>query len=168
MFAALARIILKSRIEKETISRKKGFVAWDKIEKMAFIFEHDDKINKSLLDSFIETSGKYVEVFYVETNSKVNSFADWHCFTRKETTFLKLPKPTRLNEFKSKNFEVLINTCTSQNLFATALFSSLQATLKVGTSGKFGETDLIISRTENTDLLAYLKVVDSYLKMIKV
>ncbi len=168
MFAALAKIILKSRIEKENNSRKKRFLSWDAIQKMALLIEHDPKLNKSQIDRFVQESGKYVEVFYIETTSELSSFGDWHCFTRKETGFLKLPKQNSLVELKGKKFDLLINTCNSHNLFAIALSSSIEATLKLGTASKFSESDMIISKNEGLGLLAYLKVVDSYLKMIKV
>jgi len=168
MFGAIAKMILKSRINEENATRQKKFMPWDKIEKIALVIEKKDSLNKSSVDQFIENSKKYIEVFYIETSSKNRSYTDWHCFSRKDKSFLNLPGKKLESELKNKKFDVVINTCAETNLFAYALTSNLPAYLKCGGNSRFNLADLVIKKTEPFNLKNYLDETVKYLKMIRV
>ena len=64
MFRFIAEMIVRSKIEKESTGRKKQFLSWEKIEKIALIIGKNETLNKSAIDKFIQDSKKFIEVFY--------------------------------------------------------------------------------------------------------
>ena len=90
MLEFFAKLKLNSIIDKNPTKKTKRFLSWNDISSMAIIIESNKNLNKNNLDEFIEKTGKFVEVFYVETNNKQATFGDWNCFTKKDLTFLKL------------------------------------------------------------------------------
>jgi hypothetical protein len=163
----IAKIILNYNVSRENKQREKKFVPWEKVEKIALILNNKDNINKSAIDRLIDETKKYIEVFYIETNSKQPTFGDWKCFSKNDKTFLGLPKKNMLDDLKRKKYDVVINTCGEQNLFSTALCASLPGYLKCHSSDNLGYADLIIKKTEPYSLLLYLDTVIKYLKMIR-
>lgn len=167
MVRAIANFILRSRINRENSARQKKFLPWDRIDKLALIVEHQENLNKSVVDRFIEDTKKYVEVFYIETKSKHPSFSDWYCFSKKDASLLHLPKKEKITELHHKKFDAVINTCSETNLFAMAVSNSLPASLKCSATAKFHLADLIIKKAEPFSLKNYLDETVRYLKMIK-
>ena len=167
MFKFFAELSVRSIIEKDNTGHKKNFLPWDKIEKIALVVSKQESLNKSQLDKFVSDTKKFVEVFYVELSSKEATYADWHCFTKKDASFLKLPKNAVMEDLKKKKFDLVINTATENDLFATAVCGALPAVFKCGSSSKYNETGLIIERTDNAKLLDYLNETLKYLKMIR-
>lgn len=167
MLTNFAEILLKSKIERDNRQRHKKFLPWDKIERIALITNNQLAGNKSAVDKFIEQSGKYIEVFLVETENKEATYADWHCFVKKDRSLFKLPRKQKLEALAGKQFDLVINTCPDDNLFATSLSSALKASLKCGASSRFMDTDLIIKFSEPFNLPGYLGNVVKYLKMIR-
>lgn len=163
----LAEIILKYRYGSASSKREKRFVPWDKAEKIALILNNEDSINKSVIDRFIDQTEKFVEVFYVETDSKIHSFGDWNCFSRSDKNVLGLPKKKMLENFRNKKYDIVINTGSDRNLFSTAVSASLTGQLKCDSSEKYGYADLIIRKTEPYNLLQHLEHVIRYLKMLR-
>ncbi len=164
----IINILLKAQLAKENTAIKKQFLNWEAIEKIAIIIDNTTPINKSVIDKFCIDTKRYVEVYYVELNSKQPTFADWQCFTKKHTTIFNLPKQLYLNELKSKAFNCVINTCHHQNLFAISLQSALQAPIKCSDNANYNQTDLIILKSpSSTIIISYLNDVTHYLKMIK-
>lgn len=166
MLRFVTNILLRSVIEKDQ-SNKKRFLHWDKIEKIALIVSKSENPNKSALDKFINDSKKFAEVYYVDTGAKEPSYSDWHCFTKKDVSFWKLPKGPVMDELKKKNFDLVINTADEQDLFAVAICACLPATFKCGRSATHNDVGLIISRAPNIPLTDYLNDILRYLKMIK-
>ena len=70
MLKRIAEITVKSRIKRHNLIRKKRFMNWDKINKIALVISESELVNKSVLDTFIAKTGKHIEVFYVGVNSK--------------------------------------------------------------------------------------------------
>jgi hypothetical protein len=167
MLTTISRIILKARIRRDNLNRQRRFLPWENIEKMAIIIEKQDSLNKSLIDKFADETKKHVEIFYIETKEKEKSFSDWHCFSRKDRSFLNLPAKRVESEFKGRKFDAVINTCSDNNLFALALCSSLSAYLKCCQHTALGLADLIIVRSESFTLKNYLDETVRYLKMIR-
>ena len=168
MLTSIARFSLQSRISKDNIHRKKHFLPWEKIEKIGLILHQADNINKSALEKFIDSTKKYLDVFYVDLTTKQALYGDWHCYTKKDATFLGLPRSTVLAELRKQKFDLVINTCGDHEFFATALVSSLNAPFKCGNSKTFNDVDLIIKKTEPYQVVDYLNEVIRYLNMIKV
>lgn len=166
MLSKLAEISLKRQIVKDTLASPKQFLPWDKINKIAIILNNAEPINKSSLDKLINDSQKYVEVFFIELQSKQASFGDWYCLTKKDKSFLNLPTKKIISELSDKKFDLVINTCHT-NLYASYITSVLKSPIKCGQTSKFNEVQLIINETEPFDLMAYLNNVIKYLKMIK-
>ena len=168
MFRFIAETFLKTRIAKDNSTRKKQFLPWDKVEKIAIILDKKDNINKSEIDKFIEGTKKFIDVFYIELSSNQASYGDWQCFSKKDKSLLNLPKGTIHTEIKRKKFDVIINTSGDTELFASAITSGLSAPLKCGCSDKYNDVDLIIKKTEPYSIIAHLNNVFMYLKMIRV
>jgi hypothetical protein len=167
MLNKLAEITLRSQVTKNNLSRQKQFLPWDKIQKIALVISKDETINKSALDKFINDSQKYIEVFFIELNSKVPGYGDWKCFTKKDKTLINLPKTTVVSELATKKFDLVINAANNAQLFASSITSALQAPLKCAQANNFNEAELIIEKTVPFNLINYLNDVVKYLKMIK-
>ena len=128
----------------------------------------DEKnLNKSEIDKLLESTKKYVEVFYVELNAKQASFGDWKCLINKNKTWLGLPSNQSTQVFQEKKFDLVINVSHEYKLFSANLISGINATFRCGNTNVFGELDLIVERKEGQNLNVYLKEVFRYLEMIK-
>ncbi|MDO9001106.1 MAG: hypothetical protein Q7W45_15180 [Bacteroidota bacterium] len=167
MLNKIAEINLKSLITKNNLNSKKQFLPWDNVQKIALVISNDNSINKSAIDKFIFDSQKYVEVFFIELNSKTPSYGDWKCFTKKEKSLSNLPKKAVIDDLNTKKFELVINASVNFNLFAAVVTACLKAPLKCGQTNKYNEVELIIQKTEPFNLTNYLNDVVKYLKMIK-
>ena len=165
--SALANIILSSKSAFDHKKRKSAFLSWDKIEKIALIITRRDNINKSQVDRFITDTKKYVEVFYIELDSKTATYHDWNCFTKKDKTFLGLPVKSVHQGLSGKQFDVVINTCQEIEIYSTALARILHAPLKCGSMSRFNDSDLVIKKTGINSFMDYLQEVVRYLKMIR-
>lgn len=168
MLRVISKILLRSRALTRNKKREKKFLPWDNIKKIALIIEKDKQLNKSLIDKFIDSSKKHVEVFYMELNSKQMSYSDWRCFSRKDRSLLLLPSKKIEEELKGKKFDAIINTCAENNLFALSVFASVNATLKCSAGDLFNMSDLIIKKNDPFNLVDYLNDTVKYLKMIRV
>jgi hypothetical protein len=167
MLKRIAEISVKSRIKRHNLIRKKRFMNWDKINKIALVLSESENVNKSLLDTFISKTGKHIEVFYVEVKSKQPTYSDWRCFYKKELNLLKLPKNSTLQELENKSFDLVINTGNDYDLISALLTSTLNAELKCGLSSRFDCNELIISKSDDSDIVKHLENVVKYLKMIR-
>lgn len=167
MLKRIAEISVKSRIKRHNLIRKKRFMNWDKINKIALVLSESENVNKSLLDTFISKTGKHIEVFYVEVKSKQPTYSDWRCFYKKELNLLKLPKNSTLQELENKSFDLVINTGNDYDLISALLTSTLNAELKCGLSSRFDCNELIISKGDDSDIVKHLENVVKYLKMIR-
>jgi len=167
MFAFLARYITRSRIEKQNLKRQKRFLNWDKIEKIALIVDNAQPINKSELDKFIEGTKKYMDVYFIELSAKQASFSDWICLTKKDKTFLNLPKAHVESTIKNRQYQLVINTTGKHTLFAANIVSLINPPYSCGNQNLYGETDLIVEKKSGVSLTAYLNDVIKYLVMIK-
>jgi hypothetical protein len=167
MLNAIGKIILRSKIHHENLKRQKKFLPWDQVGKIALIIDKDDSLNKSIIDRFIDETKKYIEVYYIETGSKQRSYNDWQCFSKKDKSLLNLPNKNVERELKNKKFDVVINTCSENNLFALSVCSSLSALLNCSENNRFNLADLIIKKTGATNLVNYLNETVRYLKMIR-
>ncbi len=163
----IANIILKSRTAFESKKRKGAFLSWDSIQKIGLIISKRDNINKSQVDQFISATKKYVEVFYIELDSKTPTYSDWNCFTKKDKTFVGLPVSAVTQGLSGKKFDIVINTCQEIELYSTALAGILQAPLKCGSTNRFNDSDLVIKKTGISTFMDYLHEVVRYLKMIR-
>lgn len=167
MFAGIASYLTRTNVVKENSLRKKQFLSWNKIQRIALIIDEKKSVGKNEIDKFIEATAKYAEVFFVELSSKEASFADWKCFTRKDRNHLDLPKQHAYDSIKTKKFDLVINISSSHPLFCANIVSAIQADFKCGNEDQFGELDLIIERKGSQNLIAYLNEVKKYLEMIK-
>lgn len=167
MFNYLAELTVKSVIKRNNLDRQKKFLAWDHIEKIALLVDGGTNINKSALDKFIQKTNKHVEVYYIDLKAKEPLYNDWQCFSKKDQSFLKLPKSKSIAELSRKKFDLVINTSTEFPLFSSCLTSNLVAYVKCGTEGYFDTVDLIVKKNEPFDLINYLEDVIKYLKMIR-
>lgn len=163
----ISNFLLKSQIQKDAANRKKQFLSWDKIQKIAIIIDNQTPVNKSVIDKFCTDSKKFIEIYFVELNAKQATFGDWQCFTGKQKTLFKLPKPLILADLKKKQFDCVINTCSVQNQFSVSIQSSIEAPLKCSDNNDYNQSDLIIIKSQTSNIIDYLNDVVRYLKMIK-
>jgi len=164
---SISEILLKSQATKDNVNNKKQFLNWDAIQKIAIIIDNQTQINKNVIDKFCLDSKRFIEIYYIELNSKQASFGDWQCFTSKQKTIFKLPKQVIKSELNNKQFDCVINTCSETNLFAISIFSNIQSPLKCSDNNTFDQTDLIILKSQTFNIIDYLNDVLRYLKMIK-
>lgn len=167
MIKSVAKIMLNATAKRENASRQKHFLAWENINHIALLVNADDCSDKRTLDKFIEETKKHVEVYFLEPAAKEATYHDWHCLSKKDKNLFQLPKKTTFEELKNKRFDVCINTCDKENLFSESLHAVLKAPLKCGTHLEYNISDLVIQKTEPTNLINYLNEVVRYLKMIR-
>ncbi|MBA3664974.1 MAG: hypothetical protein H0W61_12300 [Bacteroidetes bacterium] len=168
MLKSLANYFMRNAVEKHNSNRKKQFLNWDKIEKIALIIDNTHPVNKSEIDKFTDSTKKYVDVFFIELNSKQASYSDWICFTSKDKTFLNLPKSHIDLTIKNRQYQLAITVSEKHSLFAAVVISKINAPYTCGNRNLSGEIDLIIERNEKTDLPSYLREVLKYLTMIRI
>jgi hypothetical protein len=161
----ITQILLKALL-KHPVNLKTEFKGWQSLKNMAIVVDTAYPINKSELDKFCKELNVYVEVFYVELNAKIPSFADWQCFTKKQKTIFNLPKQNTITT--TTIFDCVINACDIQNYFATALCYQLKSNFVCGINSEYNKPQLVVLKTENSTLISYLTTVVNYLKMIKV
>lgn len=166
MLKSVAGHTVRSLVRKKTEQTPKKFLNWEEIKSLALVIEDSEKASKHQLDGLLEEFKKHTEVFYLELRSKIPSYNDWHCLTKKDKNLIGLPKTKRLENFKTKKYDLIINTAERSIFYSAALSSSLQSTCTCSSTAEFGHSDLIIRRAENQDLMAYLKEVQHYLKLI--
>jgi len=167
MFTFFAKIILRSKITQANAQRKKQFLPWNEIKTVALILNNVDAINKSAMDRFIDSTGKLVTVFFVDSVAKTVSYGDWNCFTKKDQNLFGLPTKKVNEEISKTKFDLAINTSVPGDLFSTALLASIEATLKCGSVKTDMAADLIIKKGDPHHVIDYLNEVVRYLKMIK-
>jgi hypothetical protein len=165
MLRYIAGIAMRNEARQKAKRRQRNFLNWDRVQRVAIILDGARQTNKQALDLLIESMHKYVEVFYVETRSKLPSFSDWHCFTRKDRNALLLPNKKIVGFLRERKFDLVINAAV--DLFADAVLVYLPATLKCGRRDGFGDTDLVITEGTATEATGYLQQVITYLKMIR-
>lgn len=167
MFRSIASYLTRGAVEKQNQTRKKLFLNWDKIERIALILDDASPVNKSGIDKFTEQTKKFIDVYFIELNSKTASYGDWICLTKKDRTWLGLPKAHIDSSLKNRNYQLVINAADRYDLFATALVSKINAPYTGGCRDLFGETDLVIEKLPGKNLSQYLDEVAKYLRMIK-
>lgn len=167
MIRSLAKIILHATVKRENLSRKRQFMGWENINHIALLVDAEECSDKRTLDKFIDETKKHVEVYFLEPGAKEASYHDWHCLSKKDKNFFHLPKKNTFQELKNKRFDVCINTCDKENLFSESLHAVLNAPLKCGPHLEHNISDLVIRKTEPTNLINYLNEVVRYLKMIR-
>jgi hypothetical protein len=166
MLTKISEIILKYRLSAGENARKKQFLPWEKIEKIALVITNGDMVAKNTIDKFVLDSRKFIEVFYIEVNSSKRSYSDWQCFSRKDRSLFRLPNRQLTRELGKKKFDLVINTGSNDDVFSRGVSGLLSAPLKCAAAG-FREVDLVIERPGNYQLLNYLEEVVRYLKMIR-
>lgn len=167
MFSAIARYLTRAFIDRQDATRKKQFLSWNKIEKIALILDNGDALNKSEIDKFTAGLSKYVDVYFLELNAKNPSFGDWIIYTKKDKTWLGLPKSHIDSSIKNRNYQLVICAAQKYPLFAANLVSKINAPYNCGLGNLFGETDLIVKRSASQGLMNYLEEVKKYLQMIR-
>jgi hypothetical protein len=167
MLKPVARLVMKAGIRRRPSPVGREFLPWDRIRSMAIIIGSGEQVNKSAIDSFIKSTGKHVEVYYIELSSARASFADWHCFSRKHRNMLRLPVKRVQDELRFRKYDVVINACDGSYLFPAAVAALITAPFKCAVSDLLGYANLEVRRAVNQDLFRYLEDVKKYLQMIR-
>jgi hypothetical protein len=166
MLKSVAGHTVKSLVRKKTNQAFKKFLNWDEIRSIALVIEDVEMVSKQAVDTLLDEFKKHSDVFYLELKTKNPSYGDWHCLTKKDKNLIGLPKKKLLDTFKTKKYDLIINTARQFIFYSAALSSSLQSTCTCSSSEEFGHSDLIIKRASNQGLIDYLREVLRYLKMI--
>lgn len=167
MIGLLADIQLRWRLRRFRNRRAAQPANWDAVQKIALVLNKTPGLNKNETDKFIDSTGKYVEVFFVETGSKTASFADWRCFTREHKNFLGLPLRTVMKDMATHQFDIVINACGETDHFAGLIAAAIPASLKCSANNNFSAADLSIISPGSSGPLGYLAEVLHYLRMIR-
>jgi hypothetical protein len=168
MLAGITRWILGRKLKQNSDLVQHNFLSWNKVQKIALIISKENNINRSAIDQWVSNTKKYVEVFFVETSSKSPSYADWHCFTKKEKGFLNLPKSEIEAQLQKKEFDLVINCGSAENFFAAALLLALKAPFKCSSENELQDANLIVKKSESGNLITHLQDTVRYLEMIRV
>lgn len=166
MLLFLSKWKLQSKIRQKT-DVTKTFLSWDKINSLAIIIGQDPQLNRNALDKWTGDTKKLVEIFYVETQSKLPSYGDWNCFIKKDKTFLDLPKKEVENALLNKKYDLVINTSDSDDLYSAALLNLLSAPFKCAASENFQDANLIVRPSVKGNLIHQLQDTLRYLQMIR-
>ncbi len=166
MLKLFAGHTVKSMVRKNNQRSSRKFLNWNEVRSIALVIESSEQTSKQQMDQLLDEFNKHCEVFYLELRSTTPSYSDWHCLTKKDKNLIGLPKTKLLNGFKSKKYDLIINTAADAILYSAALCSSLQSTCTCSSTAEFGHSDLIIRRLKEQNLITYLKEVLRYLKLI--
>jgi hypothetical protein len=164
---AINNFATRRKVKQLNEQHGKKFVDWEQIKKIALFIEASSKINKSEMDKFVESLGKYVSVFYLETRSKTKTYSDWKCITSKDKTISGMPKAAVLKEVAAEKFDLAISACKQHSNFTARIFAQCNSDYKCGASDVYGESPLVIEWKEGADTLVYLKDVLKYVQMIR-
>lgn len=167
MLGILSKYFTKTIIEKNNFNRQKQFLNWDKLEKIALILDDSLPINKNEIDKFIDHTKKYVDIYFLELNSKKSTFGDWICFTKKDADFFKLPKSHVESSIKNRQYQLVINVTAKYSNFAAIITSQMRPLFSCGNNNLFGEVDVIIENKTTNSVTEFLKETQKYLQMIK-
>lgn len=167
MVRSIGKILVKSKLKKTELSRNKGFLPWDKVNKLAILIEKDAEFSKFELDEFIDKCKKMVDIYYLETSNKIATFSDWNCLTKNHKSLFGLPIKSVEQNILTKKYDLIINTCKSENLYAISLAISAQATMHCGFENNFNEPDFVVLKSGNQKLIGYLTNLMNYLKMLR-
>jgi hypothetical protein len=141
-------------------------VTWNDVRTLALVIDGNEPVSKHAIDAWIETSGKLVEVYFLEPRKKTPSFTDWNCLTKKDCNVLKLPAALALKKLRQARYDMVIDTSSGRNLLAGAVSAALDSGYKCATHETIGGSPLTITRVK-TNLKEYLDDVVLYLKMIR-
>ena len=167
MLGLLRDIHLHWRIRSRMSEKRNMPLSWDDIQRVALIVSNKVPLSKNEVDRFIESTGKYVEVIYIEKDTSKPSFADWTCLTRERINFLGLPKDRILDELSGKKFDLVINATPGADRVAAMISAAMNARMRCSASSKHREADLIITATTTGTMGEYLTEVLRYLQMIR-
>ncbi len=166
MLKSIANLSLSRLVRNNNSRFQKKFLNWDDIQSIALIIEESENIAKQQVDDLIDQLNKHCEVYYLELKSKIPTYSDWKCLTKKDINLLGLPKKTSIQPIINKRYDLVINTASQSILYSAALSNTFQSTCSCSSSEKHEHSNLIIQRSNNQNLLQYLKEVERYLKMI--
>lgn len=166
MLKSVAGHTVRSLVRKKTAQTHKKFLNWEEIKSMALVIEDTEMPSKHLVDQYLDELKKHCEVYYLELKTKQASYNDWHCLTKKDKNLIGLPKKKLLHGFKTKKYDLIINTAEQAIFYSAALSACFQSTFTCSSTEEFGHGDLIIKRADKQDLISYLREVQRYLKMI--
>lgn len=167
MFQSISKWILKRLLQGQKAKTEQVFLSWDKVNRMAIIISQNEQINRSAIDQWLSETKKFVEVFYVETKSKSATYADWHCFTKKDCNLFNLPNKRALTRIVDHSFDLVINTANEKDFFSAALLAQIKAPFKCAASSENQSANLIVQRKNIGNLLGNLQDTRRYLEMIK-
>jgi hypothetical protein len=141
--------------------------SWEMISRIALVLSARTPPPKHEIDRFVEKTGKFVEVFYVETDAKKPTYSDWRCFTRADADGWKLPKKKVMQELASRHYDLVLNVAPSSDRFAVLLGAMIPAGLLCSSHNRYKEADLVISSATSGNVSDYLSEVLRYLQMIR-
>jgi hypothetical protein len=162
----IKEFILRSKL-KSAGANGRNFLAWDKIKTIALIVDSKAASNKNLLDKFIYETDKVVDVYYIDGHVKESAIKNFITFTKANKNLLGLPNAKAFAKLKNQKYDLLINAAFNELDYASVIGNGLKASCKSGFQSRLNELDLIIERSANQDLIAYLAQVVNYMKMIR-
>ena len=166
MASFLSRYLISSRVRKENVNVKRQFMGWPAISRLALVIDQK-QINKSQIDNFVQNSGKYIDVYLVETSAKVPSFNDWKSLTRKERTLIGVPNENAYNLVSKDAYDAIIVLTETDPDYCAAIVSSMKASFKCGNRNSYGEVDLIVECKSESSVTDKLSIIRKYLEMIR-
>ncbi len=131
----------------------------------------DTEVNKAVLDyaQNLRKRGKIVTVFAFTSEPKIPEGLDFDSFCKKDLNWALVPKGRKVDEFLSKEFDILISLYSGESGALDFLAQSAKAKLTVGyyREKQSDFYDLMVhNRSQNFDKA--MKQIDKVLMMINV
>lgn len=167
MRKTLAARSLKNLLHRKKSRTARNFLNWHEAKTITLILEQEESLSRHEIDLFLNQLDKHVEVLFIESRSKIPSYSDWTCYTKKDFSLLSLPKKNILLQLHKRKSDLVINTTMRNGGFSAALASSINCPCVCSASDHYGHGDLHIKRRDDQPLLDYLRQVIHYLKMIR-
>ncbi len=162
----IKEVILRSKL-KSSGDKGRSFISWEKIKSIALVVDSKNANNKNLIDKFIYESDKIIDVYYIDLQVKESTIKNFISFNKTEKSFFGLPNSKANTKIKNQKYDLLINASFDELDYSSVLINTLKSTCRCGFKSRLNELDLIIERSQNQNLIAYLNEVVNYLKMIR-
>jgi len=145
---------------------KRRFKGWDTVEIYSILFEHKGLFNVKDIMTFVEklrNQGKKVHLLCYMGNSTQTGLA-YKTFSKKEISFNLTPKSNLVEEFTSRNANILYNLIPLESEISEFIASTCNADFKIGL---FDESrsglDLMINLKE-PNLKEFIKTAEHVLQ----
>lgn len=176
MKAQIRNFVIKKNLKKNT--RNRIFTNLSDARKIGILYIVNNDNTTFTVEGFINKlrgNGKDTEVLGVmeyrmlDQTGNNNSISNIPVISKKESNWLGIPRSEKINSFLSHNYDIIFDFSNGRNFAVQYILSLARAKIIIGQetdhSGAF--YDLIIKKSEETNLKDHIEIILHYLNQIK-